>query len=131
MEWAPTVQWARVIVGGNVDVRVLCREAEAPFDLVSSGNAELKTTITPPASYRYLLKVPAEYRDAVESALARSERRLMDFKIHVVRAGDTLSEIAKSYGIPLDMMLEFNPPLNPNALRIGSQILVPVKGRNG
>jgi membrane-bound lytic murein transglycosylase D len=129
--WHPSVSWARVAVDGSVDLRTLCREAEAPFDLISGGNAELKNPFTPPASYRYSLKVPIEYRDAVITALARNERGLMDFKVHIVREGDTLSEIARSYGIPLEMIVEFNPPLKPNALRIGSRIMVPTKGRSG
>jgi membrane-bound lytic murein transglycosylase D len=129
--WVPAVSWAGVAVDGSVDLRTLCREAEAPFDLISSGNAELSNMITPPASYGYTLKVPIEYQDAVLTALARSERKLMEYRIHIVREGDTLSEIAQSYGIPLEMIVDANPPLKPHALKIGSRIMVPVKGRTG
>ena len=129
--WVPAVSWADVAVGGSVDLRTLCNEAEAPFDLVSSGNAGLSNMITPPASYGYTLKVPIEYQDAVLTALARSDRKLMEYRVHIVREGDTLSEIAQSYGIPLEMIVDANPPLKPHALKIGSRIMVPVKGRTG
>ncbi len=129
--WTPAVSWALVAVGGSVDLKALCREAGAPYELICAANAELKNPFTPPSSYRYSLKVPIEYKDAVSAALAGGGRGLMDFRIHVVREGDTLSQIARSYGIPLEMIVEFNPTLKPNALRIGSRVMVPVKGKSG
>lgn len=40
-------------------------------------------------------------------------------------AGDTLSDIAESFGTTVDAILELNPGLDPNTLQIGQIILVP------
>lgn len=45
----------------------------------------------------------------------------------VVRAGDTLSGIAKEAGVPLNTLLELNPELkaNPNLIKPGQQVKLP------
>ncbi len=40
-------------------------------------------------------------------------------------AGDTLSDIAESFGTTVDAILTLNPGLDPNTLQIGQIILVP------
>ena len=40
-------------------------------------------------------------------------------------AGDTLLDIAISFEVTLDGILELNPELDPDALQIGQIILVP------
>ena len=40
-------------------------------------------------------------------------------------AGDTLSDIAESFGTSVDAILDLNPGLDPNTLQIGQIILVP------
>lgn len=45
-------------------------------------------------------------------------------KIHIVIAGESLSMIAKSYGLTLKELLEMNPTLDPTKLPIGQQLVV-------
>ena len=44
---------------------------------------------------------------------------------HSIRSGDTLSEIAEAYGIPLSSLLTANPGTNPLRLQIGKQLTIP------
>jgi LysM repeat protein len=44
---------------------------------------------------------------------------------HYVESGDTLSKIAKQYGVSLNDILKANPSVNPRALQIGQQIIIP------
>ncbi len=129
--WKGTVSWTRVPVARCVDLRILSREAGVPFDTLTRANAELATALTPPPSYRYSLKVPVEYRQAVEATLGGSTMPLLDFSIYVVKAGDTLSGIAQACGVTVDLLKEFNPAVRPLTLQIGARILVPLKGRSG
>jgi LysM repeat protein len=47
-------------------------------------------------------------------------------KIHVVKAGDTLFELAKKYNVNLDKLIAANPGLaNPDKLEIGMKIKIP------
>jgi hypothetical protein len=47
-------------------------------------------------------------------------------KVYTVKAGDTLSKIARKHGLTLEKLLELNPKLreNPDLIRIGQKIVV-------
>ncbi len=129
--WESTVSWRRIPVQRSVDLRILSRESGVPYEVLSGGNRELVMGITPPASHGYMLKVPAEYHDAVQASLSDGSIPLIDFRIHSVRPGDTLSEIALAYGVTMEMILELNPAARPLTLQIGSRLLIPKKGTSG
>ena len=44
--------------------------------------------------------------------------------IHLVRAGDTLSSIAREYGVPLSQLINDNQPPDPTRLTVGQTIVV-------
>lgn len=46
---------------------------------------------------------------------------------HVVEPGQTLSEIARGYGVTVARVLEFNPGLKPERLKVGQTVVVPEK----
>lgn len=47
-------------------------------------------------------------------------------KIHIVKKGDTLYELSKKYGVPLEKIIEANPQLaDPNQLSIGMKVKIP------
>ncbi|SMB81098.1 spore germination protein [Desulfonispora thiosulfatigenes DSM 11270] len=50
-------------------------------------------------------------------------------QIHVVKSGDTLWQISKTYGVPLNTIIESNEIPNPDNLVIGQTIVVPTKGQ--
>jgi hypothetical protein len=109
-----------------VDLRILSEKSGVPLEVLTAGNAELNFPMTPPASYKYELKVPQEYSEPVERALAESTMPLLDFRVHLVTEGDTLSGIARKYRVGIDLIQEFNPRLAPRVLRIGAKVLVPI-----
>ncbi len=124
--WDPSPDWARIPLDACVDLRLLSRQSGVPLEVLSSGNAELNFPMTPPASYQYVLKVPEEYEQAVKDTLEAATVPLMQFNIHVVKPGDTLSEMAQKYRVTVDMILQFNPRLVPRTLQIGSKVLIPM-----
>lgn len=46
---------------------------------------------------------------------------------HEVKPGQTLSEISKGFDVPIHKILQANPGLKPNALRVGQKIKVPAE----
>lgn len=46
-------------------------------------------------------------------------------RTHTVKAGETLAQIARSYGIKLDTLTAANPGLDPRKLRVGQTLSVP------
>lgn len=45
--------------------------------------------------------------------------------IYTVKAGDTLSQIARDFRTPLSTIIRANPGINPDVLYIGQQIIIP------
>jgi membrane-bound lytic murein transglycosylase D len=128
-QWTPPVEWTRVPVPRCVDLALLSRAAGVPYRLLTAGNAELTMAITPPASYGYQLKVPTEFREEIQAALESAEIPLLDYRIYTVRAGDTLSGIARSFGVTVEMIAGANPAVKPTALPVGGRLLVPLRAR--
>ena len=124
--WDTSPAWSRIPLDRCVDLRILSAKSGVPLEVLTAGNAELNFLLTPPASYKYELKVPQEYSQPVEKALAESDMPLMDFRVHLVAQGDTLSGIARKYRVDMDLIQEFNPNLAPRVLRIGAKVLVPI-----
>lgn len=131
VNWQPYPEWQRVPVDRTIDLRLLAREAGIGFEELAAGNPELVLPLTPPASYRYQLKVPVDHVEEVERALARGTLPLMEYTVHVVSQGDTLWDIAKRYRVSLELLEESNPEVNPNVLRLGSRLLVPLLTKGG
>jgi murein DD-endopeptidase MepM/ murein hydrolase activator NlpD len=46
--------------------------------------------------------------------------------VYIVRPGDTLSSIARQFGTTVAVLIELNAIQNPNLIRVGQQLLVPV-----
>ena len=44
---------------------------------------------------------------------------------HTVETGQTLSEIAKAYGVKMDTIIKVNNISNPSALRVGQKLFIP------
>ena len=126
VSWDPSPDWAQIPLGACVDLRLLSKRSGVPLEVLSSSNAELNFPLTPPGSYRYVLKVPQEYEQAVKDTLASATVPLMEFNIHVVKPGDTLSGMARKYHVTVDMILQFNPRLAPRALQIGRKVMIPM-----
>ena len=46
--------------------------------------------------------------------------------VYTVAAGDTLSRIAKKYGVTVDQIVKANPQIkNPDKLALGAQLVIP------
>ncbi len=48
---------------------------------------------------------------------------------HVVQGGETLSAIARRYGVGVQEIVNENPGIDPDRIRIGQKIRVPAGGR--
>jgi membrane-bound lytic murein transglycosylase D len=131
VSWDPAVAWEQVDVPRCVDLRMLAEASGVSGETLAAANPELLLGVTPPASYGYRLKVPAEHREAVERALAGDAIPLMEYRVHVVKKGDTLWAISRAYGVSLELLAESNPGIRAEALRVGSRLLVPRLGARG
>jgi membrane-bound lytic murein transglycosylase D len=121
--WTPSIEWTRVPLDRPVDISMLASIAGVPYDLIKSGNPELRYGVTPPEG-KYSIKVPVSYEESVRAAIA-SRKTLMSVYMHSVRSGDTISALAQYYEISVAMITKMNPGLSPNNIRIGQSIVIP------
>jgi len=62
----------------------------------------------------------------LEAAIAEQATR-----VHVVRRGDTLWDIARTYGVSVETIVRFNDIAEPSLIRPGEELLVPGSDRQG
>ena len=125
VSWTP-VHWTRISVTGPVHLNRLAEAAGVPLKSLAAGNVELNQPVTPPLKEGYLLKVRQEYADSINDALGRTDLKLMDLELYTICSGDTLYALSRHYGISTDLLLEFNPGINPRSLHIGTKVVIPL-----
>jgi membrane-bound lytic murein transglycosylase D len=124
VDWDEGAAWESLELRKSVDLCLLADAAGIPLSDLKAGNAELRYTVTPPWS-GYRIKVPAGSADAVKAALDDPSLKLLRYYLHKVRSGDTLSAIARHYGTPQPMIVQANPGMKPDLLRLGQVIVIP------
>jgi len=127
--WETLPVWERIAPGRAVSLKNLAKRAKIPYTRLYNANAELKYAVTPPKDRSYKLKVPAEYAETVNKILADKKFAYSGFSHYYVRNGDTLSEIAHTFGTTVSNIMNQNPGLNPRALSIGRKLVIPSLNR--
>jgi len=122
--WEEAEAWETVAPGRPVDLKLLSDLAGVPLATLREGNPELRYGVTPPGT-GYALKVPAASAAAVRAVVEDSTRKLLRYYLHTVRSGDTLSALARRYGTPMQAVIDSNPGLKADRIRLGQVIVVP------
>lgn len=65
---------------------------------------------------------------ATASAPPPTSPPVQDEVRHIVKAGETLGNIAELYDVPLDDIIQVNSIANPNYLSIGTELVIPIGG---
>lgn len=92
-------------------------------------NPQVLRGVTPPGQ-RYSVRVPPGrgQQFALNYAKVPASKRVTWVQ-HVVRRGDTLSEIAAAYGVSVSAIRAANKGVNPRRLRIGQRLIIPRAGK--
>jgi membrane-bound lytic murein transglycosylase D len=122
--WPEAPEWTRIPVGRMADLGLLAELAGLDRDLLEKANPELYRQITPPDG-SYQLKIPAEAAPAIRAVLEQPDIKLINHYYYTIRSGDTLSALARHYGITAELIQDANPGVRPQFLRIGQEIRIP------
>jgi len=112
----------------------IAKNAGISLKELKSFNPELKRDITPPRASGYLIKLPpgkkttflANYSPDKEPEILVGR----NFK-HRVRRGETITSIARRYGVSIDLLLETNQLHRKSIIRTGQHLLVSDGWRDG
>lgn len=104
---------------------VVAEAAEVPFEEILALNPHLVRGVTPPGR-RFPVRLPAGRPRLFTQNYERvpvSER--VSSVVHVVRRGENLERIARTYGSRPSAIREANEGLEPRRLRVGQRLIVP------
>jgi len=125
-----------VTVPASTDLRGLSSSAGLPFQTVRALNPTLVRGVTPPGA-PWTLRIPEGERERVIAALpthrppvmvgaVRTEvsRAAGTADVHVVRPRDTVSSIARRYGVSVDDVMRWNRLDSQDRIRPGDRLRV-------
>jgi len=130
-EWGEKNAWEALETSRQVDLTVLAERTGISLGVLKQGNAELRYHITPPSA-THMVKVPADKAEAAKAVLDDKTAPLFRYDIYKVKSGDTLGGIAQRHSTPLSIILQANPGIKADKIRIGQTIIIPhLSGASG
>ncbi len=122
-------EFDEVPLTNSVDLEVLAASAGTTVDELRELNPSVKRWCTPPATEQapFVFRLPKGKKDVFAENFAKvapSER--LNFKIHRVGKGDTLSKIAGEYRSAPEAIMRMNGLASAKSLRMGTDLVVPV-----
>lgn len=114
-------------VEGSVDLDVLARCAGISTEALRELNPALRRWATPPEGYD--VRIPVGRRDTFVAMLAEVPKpERVAIVRHTVRRGETLSTIARKYGVSTTDLVRANSLKSANRIYVGTVLVVPKKG---
>jgi membrane-bound lytic murein transglycosylase D len=127
IEYQEPLQYEKVKVPPVMDLQLIAKACEISVEELKDLNPELLRWCTPPDNLEYELKIPFGRKEL----FLRNFETLQPipkfrFKTHIVKRGDTLSRIAKSYRVDIEAILDINRVKRTIGLRVGTNLLIPI-----
>ncbi|MDE5603262.1 MAG: transglycosylase SLT domain-containing protein, partial [Helicobacter sp.] len=92
-------------------------------------NPHFKKNITPTKAKTYTIHFPYKFLASYKEKNINQQIPL-SFLVHRVNKGDTISSIAKRYGVSLKAITRYNAIKNAHSLSINQEILIPINKDN-
>ena len=134
-QYESALDYDEVKLTDATDLDVLARSAGVSVQDVQDLNPELKRWCTPPATAAkpYVLRLPRGTSPRfAENFQKLSPSDRLTFRVHTVKRGDTLSQIAQQYGTAPEAILQMNRLKSARTLKLRAELVIPVpSGRGG
>lgn len=118
-----------ITVPDQTGLDVLAKLADTTTQALLELNPQYYRGVTPPGQSS-VVRVPRGTGTIVARKYAElPPRERVSFLEHVIRRGETLSEIGRRYGVTVRQLQAANPGVNPRLLRIGTRLVIPISGR--
>ena len=128
LEYFEPLECETVSLPTTTDLEIVAHFCDVDYEEIKALNPELKRWSTPPGEKDYLLRVPlgtAEKFNHLYAELPADQRAR--YHRHQIRPGDTLRALANKYRIQVDDIISLNSIKDPRALKIGSDLILPLK----
>jgi membrane-bound lytic murein transglycosylase D len=118
----------QVEVDGGISLTAVAKAASVDVADVQDLNPHLVRGVTPPGR-TWKVRVPVGTSTAVAANLEKAaEAERLATVYHRVQRGETLSHIARRYGVDVAAIQAANGGLNPRRLQVGQRVTVPGSG---
>lgn len=115
-----------VVVPDATGLDVIAKACGVPVAEVEELNPALRRFCTPPGR-KWEVRVPRGSQESFATEFAKiPEKKRVTFRRHVVRTGDTLSEISERYRTSVSAIMSMNGIRDARSLRAGATLVIPV-----
>jgi membrane-bound lytic murein transglycosylase D len=127
LEQEPPMELEAIEIDVSTSLAELAKLTGVPLAELRRLNPAWKRGFIPPIGIGpVLLHLPAGHGQRVQELLAGNPPPTVAWRVHTVAKGETLSEIARAYGVPIHELTAANPLRNPRKLSIGQVITLPL-----
>jgi len=122
----PPVKYDTVTVNECVDLNVVAKCVESSFEYLKKINPALLKWCTPPDQDSWVLNIPKDTREMfLENYAKVPDNQKLTWIHHRIRSGETLSQIARKYGVTVTEIKRFNK-IRGSFIRAGHSLVIPV-----
>ena len=114
---------ATVPVKGGLHLKNIAKSIGMSYEDLHKLNMHIKQSIIPPSSKYYTINIP--YSRLTRFNQNKDNIKDTKFAIHIVKSGDTLSQIASKYHVPMRLIKDYNN-FRSNRLSIKQKIVLPI-----
>jgi membrane-bound lytic murein transglycosylase D len=103
---AAPLAYETVTIPGALDLKIIAEWAEITVEELQDLNPELRRTTTPMTAHT--VKVPIGTAPMIQARLESAESLYRTFKFHTVKRGETVTALARKYGVSSKELREAN-----------------------
>lgn len=128
MAYQPRIAYDKIVIPGATDLRVIANACECSVEDIKELNPELLKWFTPPNYPEYEIKLPKEKAGVFKANFTEiPPQERLNFLVHKVKKGETLSLIAKRYGASVDSIMYLNKLKSVKHIKVGIEMVIPVR----
>lgn len=112
-----------VTVPDALSLATIAEWAGVSVDALQALNPELRRTVTPQGPHT--LKVPVGTAPTIQARLETSDPQYLKFQFHTVKRGETVTSIARRYGVTTTVLRDYNDLSRTARVKVRQVVAIP------
>jgi membrane-bound lytic murein transglycosylase D len=120
------VEYDTIKISECVDLNIIAQCVDTTFEIIKELNPAVLRWCTPPGVKDFVLNIPKGLKQKfLENYQKVPEENKRSYVRHLIKRGETLSEIARKYSTTTDIIKEYNY-IYKNLIHAGKYLIIPV-----
>jgi membrane-bound lytic murein transglycosylase D len=127
---AAPLAYESISIPGALDLKIIAEWAGVTVEELQDLNPELRRTTTPmtrDGKDSHTLKVPVGTAASIQAQLDSAESLYRTFKFHTVKKGETVTSVARKYGITSNELREANGLSARGRISAKQELMIPAR----